>query len=129
MIREEILWSQKYRPNKVVDCILPDSIKTSFQEFVNQNKIPNLLISGSQGSGKTTIAKALCEEVGCDYIIINGSDENGIDVLRGKIKNYASSVSLSGGRKVIIIDMIIIYIESSTNLETCQTSKVLRYGG
>ena len=104
MVREEILWAQKYRPNKIADCILPESIKISFQEFVNQDKIPNLLISGSQGSGKTTLAKALCEEVGCDYIIINGSDENGIDVLRGKIKNYASSVSLSGGRKVVIID-------------------------
>ena len=104
MLREEMLWSQKYRPKMIADCVLPESIKISFQEFAKQKKIPNLLISGSQGSGKTTIAKALCEEVGCDYIVINGSDENGIDVLRGKIKNYASSVSLSGGRKVIILD-------------------------
>ena len=104
MIKEQMLWVEKWRPNKISDCILPEAIKSSFQEFVNQNKIPNLLIAGSPGVGKTTIAKALCQEVGCDYIVINGSDENGIDVLRGKIKNYASSVSLSGGRKVIIID-------------------------
>jgi DNA polymerase III delta prime subunit len=88
----------------VEDCVLPDAIKSTFQEYVNKKEIPNLLLSGSAGVGKTTIAKDLCEEVGCDYIIINGSDESGIDVLRTKIKNYASSVSLMGGRKVIIID-------------------------
>jgi DNA polymerase III delta prime subunit len=104
MIKEHMLWVEKFRPNKISDCILPESIKKTFQEFVDQGKIPHLLIAGSAGVGKTTIAKALCQEVGCDYIIINGSDENGIDVLRGKIKNYASSVSLTGGRKVIIID-------------------------
>ena len=103
-MREHVLWVEKYRPEKISDCILPDSIKSTFQEFANQGKIPNLLISGSAGVGKTTIAKALCKEVDCDYIVINGSDENGIDVLRTKIKTYASSVSLSGGRKVIIID-------------------------
>lgn len=101
---EHLLWVEKYRPSKVEDCILPDAIKSTFQEYVNRKEIPNLLLSGSAGVGKTTIAKALCEEVGCDYIIINGSDESGIDVLRTKIKNYASSVSLMGGRKVIIID-------------------------
>jgi DNA polymerase III delta prime subunit len=101
---EHLLWVEKYRPSKVEDCILPDAIKTTFQEYVNRKEIPNLLLSGSAGVGKTTIAKALCEEVGCDYIIINGSDESGIDVLRNKIKNYASSVSLMGGRKVIILD-------------------------
>jgi DNA polymerase III delta prime subunit len=88
----------------VEDCILPDAIKSTFLEYVARKEIPNLLLSGSAGVGKTTIAKALCEEVGCDYIVINGSDESGIDVLRTKIKNYASSVSLSGGRKVVIID-------------------------
>jgi DNA polymerase III delta prime subunit len=88
----------------VEDCILPDAIKSTFLEYVAKKEIPNLLLSGSAGVGKTTIAKALCEEVGCDYIVINGSDESGIDVLRTKIKNYASSVSLSGGRKVVIID-------------------------
>ena len=101
---EQILWVEKYRPSKVGDCILPDAIKSTFQEYVNRKEIPNLLLSGTAGVGKTTIAKALCEEVGCDYIIINGSDESGIDILRTKIKNYASSVSLMGGRKVIIID-------------------------
>ena len=101
---EHLLWVEKYRPAKVEECILPETIKETFQEYVNKKEIPNLLLSGSAGVGKTTIAKALCEEVGCDYIIINGSDESGIDVLRTKIKNYASSVSLMGGRKVIIID-------------------------
>ena len=101
---EHLLWTEKYRPKKVEDCILPDSIKKTFQEYVDRKEIPNLLLSGTAGVGKTTIAKALCEEVGCDYIVINGSDESGIDVLRNKIKNYASSVSLAGGRKVIIID-------------------------
>jgi len=101
---EHLLWVEKYRPSKVEDCVLPDAIKSTFQEYVNRKEIPNLLLSGSAGVGKTTIAKALCEEVGCDYIIINGSDESGIDVLRNKIKNYASSVSLMGGRKVVIID-------------------------
>jgi len=99
-----LLWVEKYRPSKVEDCILPDAIKSTFLEYVAKKQIPNLLLSGSAGVGKTTIAKALCEEVGCDYIVINGSDESGIDVLRTKIKNYASSVSLSGGRKVVIID-------------------------
>ena len=101
---EHLLWVEKYRPQRVEDCILPDAIKSTFQEYVNRKEIPNLLLSGSAGVGKTTIAKALCEEIGCDYIVINGSDESGIDVLRNKIKNYASSVSLMGGRKVIIID-------------------------
>ncbi len=101
---EHLLWTEKYRPKTVEDCILPESIKNTFLEYVNRKEIPNLLLSGSAGVGKTTIARALCEEVGCDYIVINGSDESGIDVLRNKIKNYASSISFSGGRKVIIID-------------------------
>jgi DNA polymerase III delta prime subunit len=103
-MNDQILWVEKYRPRKVEDCILPDNIKTTFQEYVDRKEIPNLLLSGSPGVGKTTIAKALCNEVGCDHIVINGSDESGIDVLRNKIKNYASTVSLTGGRKVIIID-------------------------
>jgi len=86
---DQILWVEKYRPRKVEDCILPDSIKKTFQEYVDRKEIPNLLLSGSPGVGKTTIAKALCNEVGCDHIVINGSDESGIDVLRNKIKNYA----------------------------------------
>lgn len=104
MNEQHVLWVEKYRPKIVEDCILPDNIKATFQEYVNRKEIPNLLLSGTAGVGKTTIAKALCNEVGCDYLVINGSDESGIDVLRIKIKNYASSVSLSGGRKVIIID-------------------------
>jgi DNA polymerase III delta prime subunit len=104
MESNQMLWVEKYRPHKIEDCILPDSIKTTFQEYVNRKEIPNLLLAGSAGVGKTTIAKALCDEIGCDYIIINGSDESGIDTFRNKIKNYASSMSLSGGRKVIIID-------------------------
>ena len=104
MESNQLLWVEKYRPHKIEDCILPDSIKTTFQEYVNRKEIPNLLLAGSAGVGKTTIAKALCDEIGCDYIIINGSDESGIDTFRNKIKNYASSMSLSGGRKVIIID-------------------------
>ena len=101
---DHLLWVEKYRPKKVEDCILPDTIKTTFQEYVNKKEIPNLLLSGSAGVGKTTIAKALCEEVGCDYIVINGSEENGVDTIRIKIRNYASSMSLMGGRKVVILD-------------------------
>jgi DNA polymerase III delta prime subunit len=101
---DHLLWVEKYRPKTIEECILPDAIKSTFQEYVNRKEIPNLLLSGSAGVGKTTVAKALCDEVGCDYIVINGSDESGIDVLRNKIKNYASSMSLSGGRKVVIID-------------------------
>jgi DNA polymerase III delta prime subunit len=102
---EHLLWVEKYRPKTIEECILPDAIKSTFQEYVNRKEIPNLLLSGSAGVGKTTIAKALCEEVGCDYLVINGSDEGRmIETLRIKIKNYASSVSLAGGRKVVIID-------------------------
>jgi DNA polymerase III delta prime subunit len=102
---DHMLWVEKYRPKKIEDCILPDSLKATFQEFVNRKEIPNLLLAGTAGVGKTTVAKALCEEVGCDYIVINGSDEGRqIETFRVKIKNYASSVSLMGGRKVIIID-------------------------
>jgi len=99
-----LLWVEKHRPQTVSDCILPERLKTVFQEYVNQKQISNLLLSGGAGVGKTTVAKAMCNEIGCDYMVINGSDESGIDVFRTKIKNYASSMSLSGGRKVIIID-------------------------
>jgi DNA polymerase III delta prime subunit len=101
---EKLLWVEAYRPQTISDCILPERLKKPFQEYVNQKNIPNLILSGGAGVGKTTVAKALCEEVGCDYMIINGSDESGIDVFRNKIKTYASSMSFSGGRKVIIID-------------------------
>ena len=101
---EHLLWVETHRPQTIADCILPERLKKPFQEYVNQNNIPNLLLAGGPGVGKTTVAKAMCKEVGCDYMVINGSDENGVDVIRYKIKNYASSMSLSGGRKVVIID-------------------------
>jgi replication factor C small subunit len=101
---EHMLWVEKYRPQTIEDCILNDNLKKTFQEFVNRKEIPNLLLCGTAGVGKTTVARALCNEIGCDYIIINGSDENGVDAVRIKIKNYASSMSLTGGRKVVILD-------------------------
>jgi len=105
MINDEtMLWVEKYRPKTIEDCVLPDRLKKPFQEYVNKKEIPNMILSGTAGVGKTTVARAMCEEVGADYIMINGSDESGIDVLRTKIKGFASSVSLLGGRKVIIID-------------------------
>ena len=104
MARETFLWVEKYRPKKITDCILPESIKNTFLEFVGQKEIPNLLLSGGSGVGKTTVARAVCEELHSDYILINGSEESGIDVLRNKIKTFASTVSLQGGRKVVILD-------------------------
>ena len=101
---EHLLWTEKYRPKTIEDCILPERLKKPFQEYVNSNQIPNLLLCGGAGVGKTTVAKAMCEEIGCDVMVINGSDESGIDTFRTKIKNFASSMSLAGGRKVIIID-------------------------
>jgi DNA polymerase III delta prime subunit len=101
---EHLLWTEKHRPKTIAECILPDRLKTPFQEYVNTKQIPHLLLSGSAGVGKTTVAKALCNEIGADYIVINGSDESGIDVFRTKIKDFASSMSFTGGRKVIIID-------------------------
>lgn len=102
--REQFLWVEKYRPQKVSDCILPDVLKKTFQEFVDRDNIPNMLLSGTAGTGKTTVARALCEELGCDYIIINGSEESGIDVLRNKIKDFATTMSLTGKPKVVILD-------------------------
>jgi DNA polymerase III delta prime subunit len=103
-IMDHMLWVEKYRPNKIEDCILPETIKKTFQDFADRKEIPNLLLSGGAGVGKTTVAKALCNEVGCDYLVINGSDERGIAVMQTTVKNYATSMSLTGGRKVIIID-------------------------
>ena len=104
MTNQTFLWVEKYRPQKITDCILPESIKKTFIEFVVQKEIPNLLLAGGSGVGKTTVARALCEELHSDYIIINGSEESGIDVLRTKIKQFASTVSLQGGTKVVILD-------------------------
>ena len=101
---EHLLWTEKFRPQSIEACILPERLKNSFQEYVNKKTIPNLLLHGGAGVGKTTVAKAMCNEIGCDFMVINGSDESGIDTFRVKIKNYASSMSFVGGRKVIIID-------------------------
>ena len=100
----EILWVEKYRPNTIADAILPSELKTTFSKFVTNGECPNLLLSGSAGCGKTTVAKAMLEQLGCTYMMINGSEESGIDVLRNKIKNFASTVSLEGGRKYVILD-------------------------
>lgn len=101
---ETFLWVEKYRPTKINDCILPDELKKTFGLFVQDKHIPNLILSGGPGVGKTTVAKAMIEEIGATYMMINGSEESGIDVLRTKIKNFASTVSLEGGRKYLIID-------------------------
>jgi len=101
---DTFLWVEKYRPQTVDDCILPLKLKETFQEFVNNEHIPNLILSGSAGTGKTTVAKAMVEQIGSTWMMINGSEESGIDVLRTKIKNFASTVSLEGGRKYIILD-------------------------
>jgi replication factor C small subunit len=100
----EFLFVEKYRPKTVADCILPDRIKKTFQEYVDQGNIPNLMLTGSAGVGKTTVAKAMCEQLGLNHLFINSSEERGIDMLRTKIKGYASTISLTGGRKVIILD-------------------------
>ena len=101
---KDYLFVEKYRPRKVADCILPEKLKSTFQKFVDDKQIPNLLLSGSSGTGKTTVARAMLEEIGCDYIVINGSLNGGIDTLRNDIMNFASSVSLTGGRKYVILD-------------------------
>ena len=100
----EFLWVEKYRPATINDCVLPNSLKTIFKEIITRGQLPNMLFSGTAGVGKTTVAKALCDELDLDYIIINGSEEGNIDTLRGKIKQFASSVSLQGGYKVVILD-------------------------
>jgi DNA polymerase III delta prime subunit len=100
----DALWCERYRPKTVEECILPDELKKTFQSYVDRKEVPHLLLCGTAGTGKTTIAKAMCEEIGCDYLVINSSDEAGIDTFRTKIKNYASAMSLSGGKKVIILD-------------------------
>ena len=100
----EILWVEKYRPQTILDCILPNELKSTFQQFVENEEIPNLLLTGTAGVGKTTVAKAMLEEIGCTYMMINGSEESGIDTLRTKIKNFASTVSMDGKRKYVILD-------------------------
>lgn len=101
---EEFLWSEKYRPQAIKDCILPDRLQSVFQSFVDQKNIPNLLLTGTAGVGKTTVAMAMCEELGVNYLLINASKERGMDVIRSKITSFASTLSIRGGRKVIILD-------------------------
>ena len=102
---QQFLWVEKYRPMHIQDCILPESVKKQFQQFIAKGEVPNLLLSGTAGTGKTTIARALCTELNCDYIVINGSDEGRqIDTLRTKIKQFASAVSFEGKTKVVILD-------------------------
>jgi len=103
-MQDEFLWVEKYRPKTVKDTILPNSLKATFQQFVDQDNVPNLLLTGRAGVGKTTIAKAMLEQIGADYIIINGSMNGNIDTLRTEISNFASSVSFTGGRKYVILD-------------------------
>lgn len=100
----EFLWCEKYRPKTVEDCVLPERIKTIFQGYVDTQSIPNLMLTGSAGVGKTTVAKAMCEQLGINHLFINSSEDRGIDMLRTKIKGYASTISFTGSRKVIILD-------------------------
>ena len=100
----EFLWVEKYRPKTIAETILPEKLKSVFEQIVASGELPNMLFTGTAGTGKTTVAKALCNQLNLDYILINGSEEGNIDTLRGKIKQFASSVSLQGGYKVIILD-------------------------
>jgi len=101
---KEYLWVEKYRPKNISECVLPEGIKTTFQQMVDAGEAQNLLLSGSAGCGKTTIAKALCNELDTDYIMINCSEDGNIDTLRTKIRSFASTVSITGGKKIVILD-------------------------
>ena len=101
---EDFLWVEKYRPKTISECVLPSGLKQTLSEFISKGDLPNLILSGGPGVGKTTAAKAMIEELGLTYMMINGSEESGIDTLRVKLKNYASTVSLHGGRKYLILD-------------------------
>ena len=103
-MREDFLWVEKYRPHTIADTILPPNLQATFQQFVNDGSIPNLLLSGRAGVGKTTVARAMLDQLGCDYIVINGSMHGNIDTLRTDILNFASTVSFTGGRKYVILD-------------------------
>jgi DNA polymerase III delta prime subunit len=101
---QDFLWVEKYRPQTIADCILPANLKETFQNIVDGGDIPNMMFTGTAGLGKTTVAKALCNQLDLDYIVINGSEDGNIDTLRTKIRRFASSVSLAGGYKVVILD-------------------------
>jgi DNA polymerase III delta prime subunit len=101
---KNFLWVEKYRPTTISDTILPTSLKDTFMNMLKAGELQNMLFTGTAGLGKTTVAKALCKQLNLDYIVINGSEEGNIDTLRGKIKQFASTVSLAGGKKVIILD-------------------------
>jgi len=103
-MREEFLWVEKYRPKTIDECILPDGLKETFRAFIAQNDIPNLILSGGAGVGKTTVARAMLEQIDADYIVINGSMNGNIDTLRTEILNFASTVSFTGRRKYVILD-------------------------
>ena len=103
-MKEEFLFVEKYRPKTIEDCILPQALKDTFKKIVAKGELPNMMFTGSAGVGKTTVAKALCNELDLDYMMINGSEDGNIDTLRGKIKQFASTVSLQGGFKVVILD-------------------------
>lgn len=101
---ENFLWVEKYRPHTLADCVLPDELKDTFQKFIDNNNVPNLLLSGGAGVGKTTVAKAILDTIGSDYIVVNGSLHGNIDTLRTEIMNFATTVSFSEGRKYVILD-------------------------
>ena len=101
---KDFLWVEKYRPKTISETILPTALKKTLQNMVDTGELQNMLFTGTAGLGKTTAAKALCNELGLDYIVINGSEEGNIDTLRGKIKQFASTVSFAGGYKVVILD-------------------------
>lgn len=101
---DEFLWVERYRPRTIEQCILPKELEETFKSLVNNKEIPNMMFSGTAGTGKTTVARSLCQQLGLDYILINGSEESGIDTLRNKIKHFASTVSLMGTVKVVILD-------------------------
>ena len=104
MSLDEALWTEYYRPKTIESCILPSNLKQTFQQFVNDNNVPNLLLTGRAGVGKTTVARAMLEEIDSDYIVINGSMNGNIDTLRVDISQFASSISFKGGRKYVILD-------------------------
>ena len=104
MYVKEFLFVEKYRPKIIEDCILPEGLKETFKKIVDKGELPNMMFTGSAGVGKTTVARALCNELDLDYMMINGSEDGNIDTLRGKIKQFASTISLHGGQKVVILD-------------------------